>query len=147
LRKRVLADLEQDRFRKAALDDLEQAGQQSADDVLDALAGTGEPLDLDLRAAEGWFQAQRDVDALPPLEHWQAMAERDEELYRNVGRSGAALFEAGWPAVRATPWEVGLLQLTPERRVAWLAGEAVAEWEPHLVRWLGDERLILWGHC
>jgi neutral ceramidase len=147
VRPRVLADLEQGRFRKATPADLEQAGRELAGAVVGALAGAGEPLELELRAAGGWFQAVRDVDALPPLAHWQAMAEREEELYRNVGRYWAAFFEAGWPAVRATPWEVGLLQLTRERRIAWLAGEVVAEWGPHLRRWLDDEDLIVWGYC
>jgi neutral ceramidase len=147
VRPRVLADLEQGRFRKATPADLEQAGRELAGDVVNALAGSGEPLDLELRAAGGWFQAMRDVDAIPPLAHWQAMAKRGEELYRNIGRYWSAFFEAGWPAVRATPWEMGLLQLTPERRIAWLAGEVVAEWGPHLRRWLDDENLIVWGYC
>ena len=69
VRPRVLADLEEGCFRKATPEDLEQAGGELADDVLDALSRTGEPLDLELRAVAGWFQGWRDVDALPPLEH------------------------------------------------------------------------------
>jgi hypothetical protein len=147
VRPRVLADLQTGRFRKAGPGDADQAGSELAGDVLAALADPGESLDLELRAAGGWFQAWRDVDALPPLSHWQAMAQREEELYRNVGSYWTAYFQGGWSAARATPWEMGLLQLTPERRVAWLAGEVVAEWGPHLRRWLDDGKLMVWGYC
>ncbi len=147
VRPRVLADPEAGRFRKSTPDDLERASTQLSADVLAALALDGEPLDLDLAAAGGWFLARRDPAQIPPLEHWQALAEREDELERNVGRYWAERLEAGLPPVQAVPWQLGLIRLSREHTIAWLSGEAVAEWQGHLRRWLDDERLIVWGYC
>jgi len=145
VRPRVLADLDGGRFRRSTPDDLETAGGQLAQDVLEALNRPGERLALDLAAVSGWFQARRDVAQIQPLAHWQALARSDDELDRNLGRYWAGRLQAGWSPVRAVPWEVGLIRLTQERAVAWLAGEAVAEWQGHLRRWLRDGRLMVWG--
>ncbi len=147
VRPRILADPASGRFRASTPDDLEAAGAQLAQDVLRALQASGEALVLDLAATTGWVHAQRDLDALPPRSHWQALAASDDELSRNLGTYWAGRIEAGLPPARATPWPVGLLQLTPKHRIAWLAGEAVAEWQAHLRTWLDDPQLAVWGYC
>jgi hypothetical protein len=146
VRPRVLGDLAAKRFRKATPQDLVQAGTQLATDVLEAMGGQGDVLSLDIAAASGWFMARRDVASVPPIEHWQAMAEQEDELSRNLGRYWVARLQSGLPAAQAVPWPVGLLRLTGRHRIAWLAGEVVAEWQGHLRRWLEDERLMMWGY-
>jgi hypothetical protein len=147
VRPRVLADLERGRFRKARPQDLARAGAELAGDVLDALDAPGEALDLDIAAASGWFLARRDLAGFLSLEEWQSLALSEEELDRNLGLYWTQRLQAGLPPARAVPWPVGLLRLTQDRTVAWLAGEAVAEWQGTLRRWLGDEQLIVWGYC
>jgi hypothetical protein len=115
--------------------------------VLAALQSPGETLALDLAAVAAWVHAERDLDALPPPSHWQALAASDDELNRNLGTYWAAQIASGVPPARATPWPVGLLQLAPKHRIAWLAGEAVAEWQGHLRTWLDDPQLTVWGYC
>jgi len=147
VRPRVLADLQSGRFRTSTPDDLEGAGTQLAQDLFRALEGPGEALALDLAAAMGWVHIERDLGALPPLAHWQALAANDDELSRNLGAYWAGRIEAGLPPARATPWPVGLMRLSPAHQVAWIAGEAVAEWQAHLRAWLHDPQLTVWGYC
>jgi hypothetical protein len=147
VRPRVLADLEEGRFRKARPQDLARAGAELAGDVLDALDAPGEALDLDIAAASGWFLARRDLAGFLSLQEWQSLAQSEDELDRNLGLYWTERLQAGTPPARAVPWPVGLLRLTQDRTVAWLAGEAVAEWQGHLRRWLGDKRLMVWGYC
>lgn len=147
VRPRILADPASGRFRTSTPDDLEAAGAGLAQDVLRALRDPGEALALDLAAAAGWVHAERDLDALPPLAHWHRLAASTDELSRNLGTYWASRIESGLSPARATPWPVGLLQLTREHKIAWLAGEAVAEWQAHLRAWLDDPRLAVWGYC
>jgi hypothetical protein len=147
VRPRVLADLDAGRFRKATPADLEAAGAELARDVLDALNAPGQTLDLDIAAAAGWFLARRDTSQHPSLEAWTAMSESDDEIERNSGRYWTARSGKGIPPAQAVPFPVGLIRLAPRCRIAWLAGEVVAEWQAHLRRWLDDERLIVWGYC
>jgi hypothetical protein len=147
VRPRVLADLEAGQFRKATPQDLERAGAELARDVLHALDAPGEPLDLDIAAAAGWFLARRDLTGFPSLQEWQALAQSEDELDRNLGRYWTQRVQTGLPPARSVPWPIGLLRLTQDRAVAWLAGEAVAEWQGYLRRWLGNEQLIVWGYC
>jgi neutral ceramidase len=147
VRPRILADLESGRFSKSKPDDLETAGAGLAQDVLRALDTPGEALVLDLAAATGWVHAERDLDALPPLSHWQTLATSDDELSHNLGTYWAARIESGLPPAHATPWPIGVLRLSPAHRIAWIGGEAVAEWQAHLRTWLDDPQLIVWGYC
>jgi hypothetical protein len=149
VRPRVLSDSnpETGRFRKATPQDLERAGAELAGDVLDALKTQGERLNLDIAAVSGWFLARRDLTGFQPLPHWEELAKSEDELDRNLGLYWTERLRAGLPPAQAVPWPVGLLQLTSDRLVAWLAGEVVAEWQAHLRHWLGIERLMLWGYC
>jgi hypothetical protein len=147
VRPRALGDLETGRFRKATPEDLIQAGSQLARDVLDALGGQGDTLVPNIAAASGWFLARRDVEQIPPLEHWQELARQEDELSRNLGQYWVQRLESGLPPAQAVPWQVGLVRLAGRCRIAWLAGEVVAEWQGHLRNWLQDERLLVWGYC
>ena len=146
VRPRVLADLETGTFRKATPADLDQAAGELASDVLTALGDAGETLDLALAAAAGWAHAARDLDRVPPVVHWQALAERDDELSRNVGGYWARRLTSGLPLARSLPLEIGVLQIATSHRVAWIAAEAVAEWLGLLRTRLSDPRLTVWGY-
>jgi hypothetical protein len=147
VRPRTLADKNSGQFRKATPDDLRRAGGELAQDVLQALSVRGEQLALDIAAASGWFVAKRDTSGVLPLGGWQALAKSENELDRNLGRYWTERIQAGLPPAQAVPWPVGLVRLASDCLIAWLAGEAVAEWQGYLRRWLGKERLLVWGYC
>jgi hypothetical protein len=43
--------------------------------------------------------------------------------------------------------QIGLVQLAPTCRAAWISAEPVAEWLGHLRAWLDDPALTAWGYC
>ncbi|MDA0747635.1 MAG: hypothetical protein O2954_14025 [bacterium] len=147
VRPRVLADMEAGKFRKPKPEDPIAAGTQLSNDVIRALNNTGETLTLNLAAATGRFLAPRDQAKIPPLDHWQSLCSVDDELSRNLGEYWTHRIKSGIPPVRTVPWYAGLIRLTPEHRIAWIAGEVLAEWLGHLRTWLNDENLIAWGYC
>lgn len=146
VRPRALADLDAGRFRKSTPEVPTAIGTQLSDDVLGALNSQGETLALDIAAADGFFQARRDPEQVPSLEHWQSLAGKEDELSRNLGQYWANRLQSGLPSTHSVPWAIGLLRLAPGCTIAWLAGEAVAEWLAHLRRWLDDDQLIAWAY-
>jgi len=147
VRPRVLARLESGVFRKSTPEDVIQAGSELAGDVAAALGMGGEELDLSLRAVAGWVHPRFDQSRLMPLAYWREMAEREDELSRNVGRHWAERVSSGRPMPVTMPMEIGMLQLAEGHRVAWLDSETCAEWLPALREWLDDLALGVWGYC
>jgi hypothetical protein len=84
---------------------------------------------------------------MPSLAHWQALAESDDELERNLGSYWSARYRSGPPLALTVPWPIGVVQLTTEYIVAWFAGEPVAEWLGYLRQWLRTENVLAWGYC
>ena len=145
IRPRRLADA--DAFRKATPQDVAATGAQLADDVLAAMSAGGEELALDLNCVSGFALAPRDEDAILPLAHWKALAEREAELERNLGAYWVKRLTSGIPPARFLPWAIGLIRLTENHTIAWLGNEVVAEWLPLLRTYLNDANLIAWGYC
>lgn len=136
-----------DAFRKATPRDVVATGTQLADDVLAAMSAGGEELALDLNCVSGFALAPRDEDAILPLAHWKALAEREAELERNLGAYWVERLTSGIPPARFLPWAIGLIRLTENHTIAWLGNEVVAEWLPLLRTYLNDANLIAWGYC
>lgn len=147
VRPRQLADLETGTFRKSTPEDVIATGNQLAGDVIAALDAGGESIVLDLDCVSGFVMAPRDQDAILPLSHWEMLANREEELERNLGTYWVSRFQSGVPPVRFLPWDVGLIRLAKGQFVAWLANEVFAEWLPYLRTWLDEPNLIAWGYC
>lgn len=145
VRPRVLADLSTGAFRKSVPADVEDAGTQLAVDVVQALSAPGRALQLSLAAASGTFLARRDPAAVPAPEHWRELVDSDDELTGNLARYWVDQLQRGVRPVAAAPWPAGLLRLDGDILVAWLAGEAVAEWLPILRACAGPE-VIPWGY-
>ena len=147
VRPRLLADLAAGRFRKSTPKDPIAAGTDLAEDITRTLATPGTPLALNIAAASGYFQAPKDQARIPGPEHWQTLAESEDELNQNLGQYWANRLRAGIPPARAVPWAIGLLRLAPACTIAWMAGEVLAEWMGHLRSWLNDGTLVVWGYC
>ncbi len=146
-RPRRLADLEKGVFRLSDPDDAPAVGAQFADDVEDALKTDGDTLELELATAAGFAMACRDRTRILPVEHWKALVGSDDEAERNLGEYWYQRLSSGLAPVQAVPWGIGLIQLAPNLRIAWLAGEPLAEWLPLLRSWFEDENLIAFGYC
>jgi neutral ceramidase len=145
IRPRLLAD--GDHFRKGRPSDPEAVGAELAADVQTALAQEGEILSFELAATSGRFLARRDPELIPDVSYWRARLDDEQELQRNLAAYWCARLEAGVPPFTAVPWDIGLMGLDPTHRIAWLAGEPVAEWLPLLRQWLGAPELAVWGYC
>lgn len=147
VRPRILADVDRINFRRSTPADVDRVGARLAEDVLHTLKMEGEPLDLNLAAVSGWIQARRDPRRIPPLSHWETLAGQEDELSRNVGEYWLQHLQTGRPIARAVPWEIGLIRLTSQHRIAWFAGEPLAAWLTHVRDALADARLVAWGYC
>jgi len=147
VRPRRLADLDEGTFRKSTSEDYVATGRELADDVVAAIETGGESLELDLNCVSGFAMAPRNMDVIPPLSHWEDLANSDAELESNLGAYWVERLRSGIPPVRFLPWAVGLIRLAEGHTIAWLANEVVAEWLPHLRTWLNDPNLIAWGYC
>ncbi len=147
IRPRVLADLDRGRFRKPTPADTAAAGTELAGDIIRALRNGGTELDLNIAAVQGRFLAPRDQAGIPPVDHWRSLLESDDELSRNLAGYWVARLESGVPPVKVVPWPVGLIRLAEGRRIAWIAGEVLAEWLDLVRTWLNDPDLIAWGYC
>jgi neutral ceramidase len=147
VRPRQLADMATGSFRKSEADDYVATGREIAKDVMAALAGPGDMLELDLGSVSDFAMVPKDQTNLPDLSHWEALANEEDELKRNLGTYWRDRFGAGIPPVRYLPWNVGLIRLAEGHQIAWLANEVLAEWLPLLRQWLKDPELIAWGYC
>ena len=147
VRPRQLADFEANAFRKSTPEDTAAVGEALSRDVLGTLESDGEPLDLNLAFVSAFSLAERDLDAIPPVSHYEELAKSEEEIQRNLGAYWVERFESGIPPVKYVVWAVGLMRLAQGHTVAWLANEVVGEWLPLLREWLDDPNLTGWGYC
>ena len=145
VRPRILADIEQNSFRKSTPDDLARTGKQLASDVLAALQNAGQPLELNLATATAWFQARRDTPA--PIEHWEALAASDKEVDRNTGNYWVTRYKHGPPLAKAVRWPLGIIRLTEDHYVVCMSGEVLAEWLGLLRGWIKKPKMMAWGYC
>jgi neutral ceramidase len=146
VRPRLLANLEMGKFDKGNADSPIKVGRELAGDVLAALAVEGAELELKLAVAATWVMAERD-QGFWPLAHWQDLTKSANEMQRELGQYWSRRYTDGLPPVRAVPWEMGLLQLSAEFRIAYFSGEVLGEWLPLLRTWLSDEKLVAWAYC
>jgi len=147
VRPRILANAHERKFRTSTPKDLDRAGRILSADIVRTVEAPGRAVELSLCGVSGSFLAPRDQGRIPPLDHWEELAKREDDLWRNVGRYWSERLRHGPPPAKAVPWDIGLLRLGPDDLIAWFAGEPVAEWQGHLRRWLADENLTVWGYC
>lgn len=146
VRPRLLANIAEGKFDKGTADSPIAVGRELARDVLAALATEGTELDLRLAVASTWVMAERD-QAFWPLEHWRAWGEHGDEMRRELGQYWSKRYSDGLPPVRAVPWEMGLLELAAEHRIAYFSGEVLGEWLPLVRACLRDQELVAWAYC
>lgn len=147
VRPRALADTSDPanpHFRKSEPGDATAVGRTLAADVSAALETPGEPVTPALSSAHAHAMLRRSEP--PPLEHWQAQAESDNEFQATVAEYWLHRYRHGPPPARAQTWSVGVMMLDDERGIVHLGGEVLAEWLPLIRAWLPDRRLMAWGY-
>ena len=147
VRPRSTAEDDYSKFRKSTPDDTQTSGSGLASDVIETLEGEGEPISFEIASAAGRFLAPRDPSKTPPLSHFESLLSSSDELSRNLGEYWVDRNQKGIPPVQAVPWGIGLMQIARDHRIAWISGEALAEWLDHVRGWLDGPGLIVWGYC
>ena len=106
VRPRIVADFESNAFRKAAPEDVQRAGTELANDVLSALEGPGDVLELNLKAVAGRVLLAQDLERIPHPDYWKELSQSDDELERNLGVYWGARLDKGLPPVAAVVFEI-----------------------------------------
>jgi neutral ceramidase len=145
IRPRVLADLENRKFRTATPQDVEDTAQELARDVQTTLAQDGHALVLQIGAAKSDFLAQR--QAPPPREYWAETENAEDELTREM--SSYWLTRYGDDAVAPyqwQPWPLGLVRFAPGFSLVHIAGEPLCEWHAIFEAALPGQKLVSCGY-
>jgi len=147
-RPRILADLEERRFRKSKPADVQEAGRGLASGVLAALKTPGEKLSLDLAGASDRPFLPRDK---PPsrerYEEMRAKALTEANAYRlAVADYWLKRYDAGEGFARGDAWPLGLIRLADEQWIVYSCGEPCIEWRAKMSEWLAPRKLATWGY-
>jgi neutral ceramidase len=144
VRPRILADLEQKRFRRPTPADVEAAGTELAGDVLSALESEGRRIALRLSGtSDRPFLARGEP---PPRQVYEKMAEENNSYRQGVARYWLQRYDAGESFGQGDPWPIGLIRLSEDQWICYLAGEPCVEWRPRITRWLAPRKVVLWGY-
>ena len=149
IRPRVLADLDQDRFRASKPGDVDRAARDLADAVLAALKARGATLSLDIAGAADRPFLPRDKP--PPRAHYDNM--RADALATTNSHGMLALsefwlkrYDAGEGFARGDAWPLGLVRLAANQWVVYAGGEPCIEWRAKMARWLAPRNIVAWGY-
>ena len=148
IRPRVLAAVDQGRFRGSKPADLDQAARDLASAVLAALKAPGQQLSLDIAGASDRPFLPRDKP--PPRERYEKMraeAFASTNAYR-LAVSGYWLkrYDAGEGFARGDAWSLGLIRLAANQWVVHSGGEPCVEWRAKISRWLSPLNIVTWGY-
>lgn len=149
IRPRVLADLNEGRFRASKPGDVDRVARDLADAVLAALKAPGKTLALDIAGAADRPFLPRDKP--PPRGRYDTM--RAEALARTNAQSLLAAcdywlkrYEAGEGFARGDAWPLGLIRLAGNQWVVYSGGEPCIEWRAKIARWLAPRNIVAWGY-
>ncbi len=149
IRPRVLADLDQDRFRKSKPADLDQAAHDLAGAVLTALKAPGETLSLDIAgAADRPFLPRGKPPPRELYEKMRAAALVQTNAYRlAVSDYWLKRYATGEGFARGDAWSLGLIRLAGNQWIVHSGGEPCIEWRAKISQWLAPLNIVTWGYC
>jgi neutral ceramidase len=145
VRPRTVADVKGNRFRPPTPQDLQNAGNELAQDVLRALKLPGKTLRLELAAQFDRPLLRRDKPP-PRATYERLLASAKSTPQQRVARYWLERYDNGFGFAKADPWPMGLIRLTQNQWVLYLAGEPCVEWEPLVSKWLAPRDVVLWGY-
>ena len=145
IRPRVLADLENNRFRAGNPDELQEATGRLSDEIVAATRTARRNLKLNLAGSADHPFLRR--DAPPPRVVFEEMA---KEAKKSSRREAAAYwlkrYDAGEGVAKGDAWPIGLVRLADDEWICWFAGEPCAEWAATVITWLGRRNCVVWGY-
>jgi hypothetical protein len=149
VRPRIVADLENNRFRKPTPDDLQKAGTGLANDVLSALKSNGEVLSLNIAGISDRPFTPRDKP--PDRGIFERMktdaAAKTNQFQTAVSEHWLACYDSGYGFAKGDAWPVGLIRLAENQWVCYFAGEPCVEWRAKISQWLPGKNFVPWGYC
>lgn len=148
IRPRVLADVNQGRFRKSKPEDLERAAKDLSGSVLAALTTPGEKLALDIAGASDRPFLPRDK---PPKREIYEKMRIGAEGQTNAFRLAEAeywlkRYDAGEGFAGGDAWSLGLIRLAKSQWVVHSGGEPCVEWRARITQWLAPRNIVPWGY-
>jgi hypothetical protein len=148
IRPRVLADLDQGRFRASTPEDLDHVAKDLSAAVLAALKTRGERLSLNLMGTSDRPFLPRDKP--PPRQIYETiLANRQAETnaYRlAVAEHWLKHYDSGEGFSRGDAWPVGLIRLAENQWIVVCGGEPCIEWRPKITQWLAPRKIVPWGY-
>ena len=148
IRPRVVADLEQGRFRASKPADLQQVGNDLADAILAALKSPGEPLAMNFAAAADRPFLPRGEP--PPREYYDKMRTNalatTNEFLLSVSDYWLKRYDSGQGFARGDAWSLGLIRLAENQWIVHSAGEPVIEWRAKIAQWLAPLNIVPFGY-
>jgi neutral ceramidase len=148
IRPRLLADLENGRFRKSKPEDVRQAASDLSAAVLTAMKSPGDALSLDFAGVSDRPFLPR--DKAPPRQLYEKM--RANALARtNAFRTAVSdywlkNYDAGEGFARGDAWSLGLIRLSDNQWIVYSGGEPCVEWRAKISQWLAPLQIVTWGY-
>jgi len=145
VRPRINADLEAKRFVAGGRSEVTRMGESLAGTVVDAIKQGGQPLFLDLAASYDRPFLPR---ANPPdPAHYERMKTNGNKFQQAVAGYWLERYRKNEGFSRGDSWPVGLIRLSTNQWICYLAGEPVSEWGKKIQTWLAPLNLVVWGYC
>jgi len=151
VRPRVVADLENGRFRPSQPEDLQRAGKDLTDSVIAAMKSPGRKLLLNIAGAMDRPFLPR---AIPPpparavYEQMRANALSSTNRFRlAVSDYWLKRYDTGEGFAQGDPWSLGLVRLADNQWIVHSGGEPVVEWRGKMTEWLAPRHLVTFGYA
>jgi neutral ceramidase len=148
IRPRVTADLEKGVFRPSKPPDLQKAGKDLAEAVLDAIKTKGATLALNIAGTSDRPFLPRDKP--PPREFYEKMREDSLAATNNfrvaVSDYWLKHYDTGEGFARGDAWSLGLIRLADNQWVVHSGGEPCVEWRAKISEWLLPMKIVTWGY-
>ena len=148
VRPRVTADLGKGVFRTPKPADLQKAGRDLAEAILQAMKAKGETLSLNIAGTADRPFLPRDQP--PPREFYEKM--REESLAAtNTFRVAVSdywlkHYDSGEGFARGDAWSVGLIRLADNQWIVHSGGEPCVEWRAKISEWLSPLKIVTFGY-
>lgn len=145
VRPRINADLGAGRFVAGGRSEVTRMGEALAGTVVEAIKQGGQPLSLDLGASYDRPFLPRGNP--PDPAHFERMKTNGNKFQQAVAGYWLERYRKNEGFSRGDSWPVGLIRLSTNQWICYLAGEPVSEWGKKIQTWMAPLNLVVWGYC
>ena len=148
IRPRAVADLERGVFRKATPSDLQRAGNDLAQSILESMKKPGRNLSLDFAGTSDRPFLPR--AKAPPRETYEKMQadalENKDKFHLDVSEYWLKRYAANEGFAKGDPWALGLIRFSDDQWIVHSSGEPVIEWRAKMTEWLAPLNIVTFGY-